>query len=65
MISEKMSCILISRGKKYANKFLAEKYPALKKISLLTYNAKKFLHRYMLGKKFLTPERFEKKFLKY
>ena len=28
----KMSCRLISRGKKHANKFLGEKYPALKKI---------------------------------
>ena len=27
-----MSCRLISRGKKHANKFLGEKYPALKKI---------------------------------
>ena len=41
MISEKMSCRLISRGKKHANKFLREKYPALKKISLITYNAEK------------------------
>ena len=32
VISEKMSCRLISRGKKHANKFLGEKYPALKKI---------------------------------
>ena len=29
--SAKMSCRLISRGKKHANKFLGEKYPALKK----------------------------------
>ena len=42
-----MSCRLISRGKKHANKFLGEKYPALKKISLITYNAEK--------KKNLTP----------
>ena len=63
MISEKMSCRLISRGKKDANKFPGEKYPALKKISLMTYNAeKKILQRYMSGKKFLTPERFGKKF---
>ena len=58
----KMSCRLISRGKKHANKFLRENYPAVKKISLMTYNAKKkILHRYMLGKTFLTPERFGKK----
>ena len=32
----------------YANKFLGERYPALKKISLMTYNAeKKILHRYL------------------
>ena len=43
VISEKMSCRLISRGKKYANKFLRENYPAVKKISLMTYNAKKNL----------------------
>ena len=43
VISEKMSCRLISRGKKHANKFLRENYPALKKISLMTYNAKKNL----------------------
>ena len=36
VISEKMSCRLISRGKKHANKFLREKYPALKKISIMT-----------------------------
>ena len=52
--------------KKHANKFLGEKYPALKKISLTTYNAeKKILHRYMSGKKFLTPERFGKKFFQH
>ena len=34
-----MSCRLISRGKKHANKFQGEKYPALKKLSLMTYNA--------------------------
>ena len=65
-MSEKMSCRLISRGRKHANKFLGEKYPALKKISLMTYDAvKKILHRYMSGKKFLTPERFGKKFFQY
>ena len=41
MISEEMPCRLISRGKKHANKFLGEKYRALKKISLMTYNAEK------------------------
>ena len=40
---KKMSCRLISRGKKHVNKFLRENYPALKKISLMTYNAKKNL----------------------
>ena len=45
MISEKVSCRLISRGKKHANKFLGEKYPALKKLSLMTYNAEKKLYR--------------------
>ena len=34
---------MISWGKKHANKFLRENYPALKKISLMTYNAKKNL----------------------
>ena len=43
----------MSRRKKDAEKFQGEKYPALKKISLMTYNAeKKILHLYMLGKKF-------------
>ena len=37
----KMSCRLISREKKHADKFLGEKYPTLKKISLMTYNAEK------------------------
>ena len=45
VISEKVSCRLISRGKKHANKFLGEKYPALKKLSLMTYNAEKKLYR--------------------
>ena len=49
-------------GKKHANKFLGKKYPALKKMSLMTYNAEKNLHRYISGKKFLTPERLGKKF---
>ena len=31
---------------------LGEKYPALKKISLMTYNAEKILHRCMSGKNF-------------
>ena len=40
------------------------KYPALKKISRMSYNAeKKILFRYMSGKKFLTPERLGKKIL--
>ena len=41
MILEKMSCRLISRGKKDADRFLGKKYPARKKISLMTYNAEK------------------------
>ena len=49
-------------GKKHANKFLGKKYPALKKISLMTYNANKILHRYISGKKFLTAEKCGKKF---
>ena len=54
MISEKMSCRLISRGKKHANKFLGEKYPALKKISLMTYNAEKKSYTVICrGKNFL------------
>ena len=54
MISEKnvWQLRLISRGKKHANKFLGEKYPALKKISLLTYNAEKNLTLYV-GEKML------------
>ena len=51
VISEKMSCRLISRGKKHANKFLGEKYPALKKISLITYNAKKSLAPICVGER--------------
>ena len=43
VISEKMSCRLILIGKKHANKFLGEKYPALRKMSLMTYNAEKNL----------------------
>ena len=53
----KKSCRLISKGKKQAKKFLGKKYPALLKISVMTYNAeKKILLRYMWGKKFLTSE---------
>ena len=52
--------------KKHANKFLGKNYPAEKKISLMTYHAeKKILHCYMLGTKFLTPERLGKKFFQY
>ena len=65
MISEKMSSRLISRGKKHANKFLGEKYPALTKKSLMTFNAAKNLTPLYLGKKFLIPERFRKKFFQY
>jgi len=40
-----------------------KQYPALKKILLMTYNAeKKVLHRFMWGKKFLTPEIWEKNY---
>ena len=61
---KKMSCRLISRGKKHANKFLGEKYPTLKKISLMTHNAEKKSYPVIImsGNKFLTPERFGKKF---
>ena len=38
---KKMSYRLTSRGKEHANKFLGEKHPALKKISLIKCNAKK------------------------
>ena len=37
--------------KKHANKFLGEKYPALKKISLMTYNAEKNLTPLYVGEK--------------
>ena len=46
-----MLCRLISRGKKHVNKFLGEKYPALKKISLMTYNAEKNLTPLYVGEK--------------
>ena len=50
---KKISCRLISRGKEHANKFLGEKYPALKKISLITYNAKKKSYTFICrGKNF-------------
>ena len=48
---KKMSCRLISRGKEHANKFLGEKYPALKKISPITYNAKKSLTPLCVGER--------------
>ena len=41
--------------------FWGKQYPTLKKILLMTYNTKKkVFHRYMWGKKFLTPEVWEK-----
>ena len=46
-----MSCRLISRWKKHGNKFLREKNPALKKISLMTYNAEKNLTPLYVGEK--------------
>ena len=49
-------------GKKHANKFLGKKYPALKKISLMTYKAEQNLTPLYLGEKFLTAEKFGKKF---
>ena len=59
---KKMSCRLISGGKKHANKFRGKKHPALKEISLITYNAERKSYTvYILGKKILTPERFGKK----
>ena len=51
VVSEKMSCRLILRGKKHAKKFLGEKYPALKKISLMTYNAENNLTLLYVGEK--------------
>ena len=51
VISEKMSCRLILRGKKHANKFLGEKYPALRKISFMTYNAEKNFTLLYVGEK--------------
>ena len=66
MILEKRLCRLMSRGKKDAEKFQGEKYPALKKISLMTYNAeKKNLTPLYVGEKILNPERFGKKFFQY
>ena len=58
----RVSCRLISMGKSLQG-YTWEKYPALKKnISLMKYIMlkKKILHRYMSGKKFLTPEVLEK-----
>ena len=50
--------------KKQGNKFLGEKYPALKKnIAHDVQCCIKILHRYMLRKKFLTPEWFGKRIL--
>ena len=47
-----MSCRLISRGKKHAYKFLGNKYPAQKIISLMKYNAeKKNLTQLYVGEK--------------
>ena len=43
MISEKMSCRLISREKKHAHKFLGKNILHRKKISLMTYNDEKNL----------------------
>ena len=60
MISEKISCRLISRGKKHTNKFLGKKYPALKQLSLMKYNAEKKSYTVMSGKKFITSDRFGK-----
>ena len=52
---KKMSCRLISRGRKHANKFLGKKFPTLKKTSLLTYNAEKnFYLQRGLGKNYQT-----------
>ena len=51
MISGKMSCRRISRGKKHANKFLGKKCPALKIISLMTCNAEKNLTPLYVGEK--------------
>ena len=39
-----------------------KQYPALKKILLMTYNVEKKSYSVMWGKKFLTPEVWEKLF---
>ena len=46
-----------------ANKFLGEKYPALKKISLMTFNTAKNVTPLYVGENILIPERFGKKIL--
>ena len=62
MISEKMSCRQSSGGKKHATKFLGKNILRWKKYRSWRIMLKKILDRYTLGKKFLTPERFGKKF---
>ena len=51
-------------GKKHANKFLGKKYPALKKISLMTYNAQQNLTPLYLGEKISNCREVWEKILK-
>ena len=62
MISEKNILYTDFEGEKLARICLGKKYPALKKISLMTYTmlTKKILHCYISGKKL---QRFGKKIL--
>ena len=60
-LQKNISCRLISRGKKHAKKFLGKTISCTKKnILLMTYNAEKKSYSVMWGKKFLTPEVWEK-----
>ena len=60
---EKNILQMISWGKKLPRKYLGKIISCTKKISLMTYNAKKILHRYMSGRQILTPKVRGKKFL--
>lgn len=57
-LRKKLSCRPISREKISCKEIPGEKYPALKKTSLMTYNAGKILPRY------LSQGVCEKKFLR-
>ena len=63
MISEKMSCRLISREKKHAHKFLGKKYLAPKKISLMTYNDEKNLTPLYVEEKISNSREVQEKIL--